>query len=61
MGTDSNFTVGSIKKQKRMAYQSSPKKKQRTITGGGGGGGGGIGIGGGVGRRKGGILLYSIH
>jgi len=35
MGTDSKFTLGSIKKLKKMAYQSSPKKKQRTITGDG--------------------------
>ena len=31
MGTDSNH-CGFNKKQRRMAYQSSPKKKQRTIT-----------------------------
>ena len=35
MGADSKFTLGSIKKQKKMAYQSSPKMKQRTITGDG--------------------------
>ena len=34
MGTDSNH-CGFNKKQRRMAYQSSPKKKQRTITGDG--------------------------